>query len=79
LFATLRNEPDLMPRNGLLRLNAATRLHMPRLTRFALAFSKKLVNLDATVGLDSAYYDLVRQHGSLRCTLALAAGIERDY
>lgn len=38
------------------RLNATTRLHMRRLTRLTLAFSKKRENFVAAVGLHFAYY-----------------------
>jgi hypothetical protein len=61
------------------RLNATTRLHMRRLTRLTLAFSKKLENFEAAVGLHFAYYNLVRRHGTLRCTPAMAAGVEQSY
>jgi IS1 family transposase len=61
------------------RLNATTRLHMRRLTRLTLAFSKKLENFEAAVGLHFAYYNLVKRHNSLRCTPAMAAGVERDF
>lgn len=61
------------------RLNATTRLHMRRLTRLTLAFSKKFENFSAAVALHFAYYNFVKRHGSLRMTPAMAAGIERDF
>lgn len=61
------------------RLNATTRLHVKRLSRLTLAFSKKLDNFKAAVGLHFAYYNLVRRHATLRCTPAMAAGIEKDF
>jgi hypothetical protein len=61
------------------RLNATTRLHLKRLSRLTLAFSKKLDNLKAAVGLHFAYYNLVRRHATLRCTPAMAAGVEKDF
>jgi IS1 family transposase len=61
------------------RLNGTTRLHMRRLTRLTYAFSKKLENFEAAVALHFAYYNLVKRHGTLRCTPAMAAGIERDF
>jgi hypothetical protein len=61
------------------RLNATTRLHMRRLTRLTLAFSKKLENFEAAVALHFAYYNLVKRHGTLRCTPAMAAGVERSF
>jgi IS1 family transposase len=60
------------------RLNGTTRLHMRRLTRLTYAFSKKLENFEAAVGLHFAYYNFVKRHNTLRCTPAMAAGIERQ-
>jgi IS1 family transposase len=60
------------------RLNGTTRLHMRRLTRRTYAFSKKLENFEAAVGLHFAYYNLVKRHNTLRCTPAMAAGVEQS-
>jgi hypothetical protein len=54
------------------------RLHMRRLTRLTLAFSKKLENFEAAVALHFAYYNFVKRHNSLRCTPAMAAGVEQS-
>jgi len=54
-------------------------LHVKRLNRLTLAFSKKLENFEAAVALHFAYYNLVRTHGSLKMTPAMYAGIERDF
>ena len=61
------------------RLNATTRLHMRRLTRLTLAFSKKRENFEAAVALHFAYYNFVKRHNTLRCTPAMAAGVERHF
>lgn len=61
------------------RLNATTRHHMRRLTRLTLAFSKKLENFEAAVGLHFAYYNFVKRHGTLRCTPAMAAGVTSGF
>jgi IS1 family transposase len=61
------------------RLNATTRLHMRRLTLLTLAFSKKRENFEAAVGLHFAYYNFVKRHNTLRCTPAMAAGVEREF
>jgi IS1 family transposase len=61
------------------RLNATTRLHVKRLNRLTLAFSKKFENFKAAVALHFAYYNLVKRHNTLRCTPAMAAGIENDF
>jgi IS1 family transposase len=61
------------------RLNATTRLHVKRLSRLTLAFSKKFENFQSAVALHFAYYNFVLRHSSLRCTPAMAAGIERGF
>jgi IS1 family transposase len=61
------------------RLNGTTRLHMRRLTRLTYAFSKKLENFEAAVALHFAYYNLVLRHNTLRCTPAMAAGVEQSF
>jgi IS1 family transposase len=70
---------DLISTSYVERLNATTRLHMRRLTRLTLAFSKRLENFRAAVGLHFAYYNLVRRHNTLRCTPAMAAGVESTF
>jgi hypothetical protein len=70
---------DLISTSYVERLNATTRLHMRRLTRLTLAFSKRLENFRAAVGLHFAYYNFVRRHNTLRCTPAMAAGIENTF
>jgi hypothetical protein len=61
------------------RLNASTRLHVKRLNRLTLAFSKKLENFEAAVSLHFAAYNLVRTHSAVRMTPAMAAGVERNF
>jgi IS1 family transposase len=70
---------ELVSTSHVERLNATTRLHVKRLSRLTLAFSKKLENFKAAVALHFAYYNFVRRHNTLRCTPAMAAGIERDF
>lgn len=69
---------DLASTSYVERLNATTRLHMRRLTRLTLAFSKKFENFEAAVALHFAYYNFVKIHKTLRCTPAMAAGVERS-
>lgn len=57
------------------RQNLTMRMHMRRLTRLTNAFSKKLENFKAAVGLHFAYYNFVRVHKSLRMTPAMAGGV----
>src|SRR6266481_7109585 len=61
------------------RANLTMRLHCKRLARLTLAFSKKFENFRAAVALHLAYYNFVKTHGSLRCTPAMAAGIESTH
>jgi hypothetical protein len=49
------------------------------LSRLTYAFSKKIENFEAAVALHFAYYNLVRTHGSLKMTPAMAAGVERSF
>jgi len=44
-----------------------------------MTFSKKLENFEAAVGLHFAYYNFVRRHNTLRCTPAMAAGVESSF
>jgi IS1 family transposase len=70
-----RPDTSLISTSYIERLNATTRLHMRRLTRLTLAFSKKRENFEAAVGLHFAYYNFVKRHNTLRCTPAMAAGV----
>jgi IS1 family transposase len=69
---------DLISTSYVERLNATTRLHMRRLTRLTLAFSKKLENFEAAVALHFAYYNFVKIHKTVRCTPAMAANVEKS-
>jgi hypothetical protein len=51
------------------------RMIMRRFTRLTNAFSKKLENLQVTVALHFAHYNLVRLHKTLRVTPAMAANV----
>ena len=57
--------------------NLTIRMHVRRLTRLTNAFSKKLENFKAAMGLHFAYYNLVNRHGAIGCTPAMAAGVLR--
>jgi len=56
--------------------NLTMRMHMRRFTRLTNAFSKKVENHAYAVALHMTYYNFVKIHGKLRCTQAMAAGIE---
>ncbi len=57
------------------RQNLTMRMCMRRFTRLTNAFSKKVENLRAAVGLHFAHYNFVRIHKTLRITPAMAAGV----
>jgi hypothetical protein len=59
--------------------NFTMRMHCKRLARLTLAFSKKLPNFKAAIALNLVYYNFVKTHGTLRCTPAMAAGIETSH
>jgi hypothetical protein len=59
------------------RLNLTTRMQMRRFTRLTNAFSKKIENLRATVGLHIAHYNLARVHSSLRVSPAMQAAVSK--
>jgi IS1 family transposase len=58
--------------------NHTLRMHCRRLTRLTNAFSKKFENFEAAVALNFAYYNLCKLHGAIRCTPAMAAGVEKS-
>jgi hypothetical protein len=58
--------------------NHTLRMHCRRLTRLTNAFSKKFENFAAAVALNFAYYNLVKIHDAIRCTPAMAAGVEKS-
>ncbi len=72
-------DPSLVSTSYVERLNASTRLHVRRLSRLTLAFSKKLENFEAAVALNFASHNFVKTHRSLKMTPAMAAGVERDF
>lgn len=74
-----RPDPDLISTSHIERLNGTTRLHMRRLTRLTYAFSKRIENFEAAVALHFAYYNFVKTHGTLKCTPAMAAGVEKSF
>ena len=57
------------------RQNLTMRMHIKRLARLTLCFSKKWENLWAALCLHFAWYNFVRIHRSLRATPAMASGI----
>ena len=58
------------------RQNPTMRMSMRRFTRLTNAFSKKMENHMHAVALDFMYYNFARVHQTLKCTPAMAAGLE---
>ena len=78
MTVTGRPDPRLISTSLIERQNLGVRMSMRRLTRLTNAFSKKLDNLKAAAALHFAHYNFCRIHGSLRVTLAMAAGLASE-
>jgi IS1 family transposase len=72
-------DPSVVSTSYVERLNASTRLHVKRLNRLTLAFSKKKEHFEAAVALNFASHNFVKTHRSLKMTPAMAAGVERKF
>ncbi len=57
------------------RQNLTMRMSMRRFTRLTNAFSKKAENHAHMVALYTTWYNFARQHKTLRCSPAMAAGL----
>jgi len=58
------------------RANLSMRMGMRRFTRLTNAFSKKIENHVAAVALYFMYYNFARVHTTLKCSPAMAAGVD---
>ena len=59
------------------RQNLTMRMSMRRFTRLTNAFSKKVENHEHMVALYACWYNFIRQHKTLRCSPAMAAGLSK--
>ncbi len=69
-------DENLISTSYIEKQNHTVRMHCRRFARLTNAFSKKLENFKAAVALHFAYYNLVKFHTTIRCTPAMAAGVE---
>lgn len=69
--------PDmgLISTSGVERSNLNLRMSSRRFTRLTNAFSKRVENLEAAVGLYHGWYNLVRRHRSIGTTPAVMLGV----
>jgi IS1 family transposase len=76
--STIVGEPDEISTSYVEKQNHTIRMHCRRLSRLTNAFSKKLDNFKSAVALHFAYYNFVKFHRTIRCTPAMAAGVEKS-
>ena len=69
-------DPDHVSTSYVERANLSMRMGMRRFTRLTNAFSKKIENHSAAVALYFMYYNFARVHKTLRCSPAMAAGVD---
>lgn len=69
-------DPDHISTSYVERANLSMRMGMRRFTRLTNGFSKKIENHSAAVALYFMYYNFARVHTTLRCSPAMAAGVD---
>jgi IS1 family transposase len=69
-------DPDHVSTSYIERANLTMRMGMRRFTRLTNAFSKKIENHAAAVALLFQFYNFARVHKTLRCSPAMAAGVD---
>lgn len=74
----IQGNPDasLISTSYVEKQNHTVRMHVRRLSRLTNAFSKKRENFEAAIALHFAYYNFVKNHGTMKTTPAVAAGVE---
>ena len=68
-------KPERISTSHIERANLTLRMQLRRFTRLTNGFSKKLINLEATVAVFMAWYNFCRVHQTLRVTPAMEAGL----
>jgi IS1 family transposase len=69
-------DPEHVSTSYIERANLSLRMGMRRFTRLTNGFSKKIENHAASVALFMMYYNFARVHKTLRCSPAMAAGVD---
>jgi len=69
-------DPEHVSTSYIERANLSLRMGMRRFTRLTNGFSKKIENHAASVALFLMYYNFARVHKTLRCSPAMAAGVD---
>lgn len=69
-------DPDHISTSYIERANLSLRMGMRRFTRLTNGFSKKIENHAASIALFMMYYNFARVHKTLRCSPAMAAGVD---
>ncbi len=69
-------DPEHVSTSYIERANLSLRMGMRRFTRLTNGFSKKIENHAAAVALYLMYYNFARVHQTLRCSPAMAAGVD---
>ena len=69
-------DPEHVSTSYIERANLSLRMGMRRFTRLTNGFSKKIENHTASVALFLMYYNFARVHKTLRCSPAMAAGVD---
>lgn len=69
-------DPEHVSTSYIERANLSLRMGMRRFTRLTNGFSKKIENHAASIALFMMYYNFARVHKTLRCSPAMAAGVD---
>lgn len=72
-------DPKFISTSHVERQNLTMRMHMRQFTRLTNGFSKKIENHGYAIALHFVYYNLVKQHKTIKTTPAMAAGLSKRF